>query len=871
MRSTLGLPTRGSSKSSTPCISTQSLWMCYFRNLLLSQQVGFIGGGSSASRASSHRCFSSSPRSSTSRSPNQRQQRTYRHWPSVDLDHYISSTIHPSYAHQQCRTRSKPCLKVAGHHHTSIRIKLSTSSLNSVTSTRYASSTSFDPVNQQVLSSMESTSQVQSSSGASTASATPSTPIERQPKSLLHPRWFNVENDIDHLLEELKIHNSHIDNIFIFKTLRSMLYNVSQYKHQVAWKIYEAMMEHKVTSYMRSNHYGHLLNIIKYAPDATPKLLQILDHMKTAQSEGRIMIGNRHYSQIMFGMSRQGDVVALCDLLRALVTHGQLQPSFYTSLAHAAKRNGNLAWSLVAAELMEEAMKHGVMMERKACAMMVSALSVDMNATVRFMTTMKETGMLVIDEDNNSNSNNNSGKDTQGSDSDATLDATTFNVHIYTSLISGLARNGDETNARRLWKAMRKNGLKPTTVTYAALIESYGRSGNMKAAVDLMKNYTFDNKGQLNKVMATSLLTNCIRHGKLDLAQSLLSTWVDKMNLTMDSKMDNEFWSAVMWVKVTEDVGHAREFYETLYRRNSSFADSVMVNHLVKGYGKARQKQCVLDSFGLHKMASSSIKSSSEVNPHFFLVDSLFQCRDVPAALTALVMMRRYSVPDDITMAMVIRGLVMNEENDMAWELFRTLKSTGVEPNLHAYTSILKTCIKNAKRGTTKQQRHQQQQHIPRDIVEASLEISNTTSSSATNGLLEHKKMGPTQAYILFRKLTGYQKPNAYTYTTLIACFAKHNIRRAVDIFTHMCSDGVKPAMETYVALLQGCAIFRNAPMALLIFNHMQEQQHLAPNDKVWHYLLKALVRTRTNKKEIDRLGRMVRTLRQEQGQNGTG
>ncbi|CAO3591304.1 unnamed protein product [Absidia cylindrospora] len=861
MRSTLGFPTRGSSKSSTPCISTQSLWMWYFRNLLLSQQVGFIGGSSPASRASSQRCFSSSPRSSTSRTPNQRPQRTYHHWPSADLDLHISCTIQPSYAHQHFRPRSKPCLKVTGHHHTSIRIKLSTSSLNSITTTRHASSTSFDPVNQQDLSSMEPTSQDQSS----TASSTPSTPLGR----LFHPRWFSVENDIDYLLEELKTHRSQIDDIFIFKTLRSMLYNVSQYKHQLAWKIYEAMMEHKVISFMQSNHYGHLLNIIKYAPNATPKLLQILDHMKAAQSKGRVVIGNRHYSQIMFGMSRQGNVVALCDLLRVLMAqssgHDQLQPGFYTSLAHAAKQNGNLARSLVAAELMEQAMKLGVMMERNACAMMVGALSVDMDSTVRFLTTMKETGMVVMDEDLNSNSD----KDTQDSNIDTTPETTTFNVHIYTSLISGLARNGDEENARRLWKVMQKNGLKPTTVTYAALVEAYGRSGNLKAAVDLMKNYTFDNKGKLNKVMATSLLTNCIRHGKLDLAQSLISIWVDKMNLTMDSKMDNEFWSAVMWLKVAEDVGRAREFYETLYNRNCTFVDTVMVNHLVNGYGKAKQKQQVVDSFGLHKMASSSIKASSQVDPHYFLVDSLFKCRDVPAALTALVMMRRHSVPDDITMAMVIRGLVMNEEIDMAWKLFRTLQATGVDPNLHAYTSILKTCVQNAKRGTGKHQPNHQQQDIPRDIVEASLEIGNTTSSSATNVLLEHKKMGPAQAYILFRKLTGYRKPNAYTYTTLIACFAKHNIQRAVDIFTYMCSDGVQPVMETYVALLQGCAIFRNAPMALLVFKHLQEQHHLVPNDKVWHYLLKALVRTRTDKKEIDRLGTMVRTLRQGQGQNG--
>lgn len=693
---------------------------------------------------------------------------------------------------------------------------------------------------------------------------------------MLHPRWFNTRNDISEQLQQLKTHRRELDDVFIFKTLRSLLYNVTQYKHKSAWMIYEAMVELQVVSYMRANHYGYLLNIIKYAPNATPQLLAILKDMRLAEEQGQMVIEGRHYSQIMYGMARQADAVGICDLLRPLVQQGALlETSCYTSLALAAKRQGHLATTLAAGELLQQVMRQGVLLEQRACSVMIAALSMDMLAVSGFLTTMKNTGNLVVDDDDDDlvgiddpSLMATSSKSTEAAT--ATQQPMTFNVHIYTSLISGMARKGNQVKARQLWEEMRKNGVRPTTATYTAMVEAYGRSGNIKAAMSLLKKYTYENKGQLNKVMATSVLINSIRHNHMDQAQELLSTWANKMGISVDKKMDPEFWSAVIWVKVLEDVELARSFYGSLYDHNPEYVDAVMVNHLVHGSGEVGQPGKVLDIFALHQNIPSSpsppwehrktVHRSNPIDPHYFLVDSLFKCRDVPAALSAMVMMRKHAVPDDITMAMVIRGLVTNGENDLAWRLFLKLKSSGVEPTIQAYTSIIWTCIYGADRGAKKQQATPQgdQQSIPASLIESSLGITNPSTAS---GLISNKKIGPDQAYLLFRKMTGFHKPNAYTYTTLISCFAKHNIGRAVAIFTHMCNDGVEPVMETYVSLLQGCAIFRNAPLAMMVFKHMQEQQkpHLIPNHQVYHYLLKALVRARMDKKDIDRFGDMVR------------
>ncbi|KAI8099693.1 uncharacterized protein BX664DRAFT_321884 [Halteromyces radiatus] len=842
MRSKLGFPTRGS-KSSSTYVSAQSLWLCYFRNLVLSQQ-----GSSHSSSCISHRSFSSR---STSRLNHER--RALQLWLLAGLDHQSTYLIQPLFPHRHFRARSKPVL---GSHSTTAAsvTSLSPDDMISRTSNGYMVTTITDQAEDGKIT----TTSISSKDGKA--------------PTHLHPRWFNKTIDMEKQLRQLDASIAELDSHFIFKSLRSMLYNVNNYQYDGAWMIYQAMIRHQVTDLLRENHYGHLLNIIKYTPKATPRLLIILDHMKAAQQQGRLMVGTRHYSQVLFGMSRQGDVNEMCTLLKSLQQQSiltgdsdvkdTLRSGWYTSLAVAVKKNGNPALALQALEIIEDAMDRGVSIEKEACAVMISVLASNMNACVRFLTNMKNAGMMTTNDNKNNKKSNN---DTQNPN-DTIFDPTTtneFNVHIYTSLIAGMARNGDATNARLLWNEMRKHGLRPTTATYTALTEAYGRSGNLKAAVKLLKNHTFKNNGKVNKVMATSVLTNAIRHGELDLAQSLLSTWVDKMGLEID-KMDNEFRSAVMWIKVKQDLNQARDYFDTLYSTNTDYVDAVMVNHLVKGYGDTMQKEQVMDSFGLHESLTCT-DTKQLIDPHFFLVDSLFKCRDVPAALSAFVKMRHQNIPDDITFAMVIRGLVMNDENEMAWRLFQTLKSSGLEPNLHAYTSILKTCIQGSQRGARKEQQKTLEQDIPHisaEYMESSLGIASTTS--AGNSMNGKNKMGPTQAYILFRKMTGFQQPNVYTYTTLIACFAKHNIRRAVDVFTYMCADGVEPVIETYVALLQGCAIFRNAPMALLIFKHMREQQHLTPDNKIWHYLLKTLVRSRVDKKEIDRLGRKVRSMNQD-------
>ncbi|KAI8144356.1 hypothetical protein BJV82DRAFT_607116 [Fennellomyces sp. T-0311] len=642
----------------------------------------------------------------------------------------------------------------------------------------------------------------------------------RRTNNPFHPRRIGKGCDLDSLFQHLAEQSHHLGPERVFKSLRAALYNASGYRAEPAWRIYQQMIHHDVTDRMSANHYGHLLNILKYGNDQTTiaRMLLVLSYIPDKSS--------MHYSQVLFAMGRVGDAAGACQLIKDMQSDGVApSSSHFTSLAIAAKNDKHNGVAIQeAAELMMDAMKtRGMVLENDACVTMISLLSRrdkpsisgdGIDKTVKFLEAVESVSAQKKDEGD--------------------TPPARYNAHMYTTLISGLAHKGDATNAKRLYDEMRQQGLKPTIATRTALIEAYGRAGDFDTALKLL-----NRKHKRNHAMVTSVLTNAIRHNKWDVAEELAVPWMDRLE---HAKTDDKLRAALLWIKVKSSMDEAREFFDMLYQKDSSYVNSVMVNHLVTESGNQRSQDKVKDSFDLHRLTGPPSLYSQHL-----LVDALFKCRDVPAALSAFMNMRRQGIPDDITMAMVVRGLVMNDEDTTAWNVFRALKSGNLQPNLWAYTSMLKAFAKT-----------QPSKGIPRELLALWPELHSTLSGTNEAPALKPLIANPSQAYMLFREMTGYQTPNEYTYTTLIACFSKHSLARAAEVFSHMCAAGVKPTVQTYTVMLQACAIFRSARIALLVFRHMRDQQ-VTPNEATWHYLLKALVRARVEKAKIDEVGQMAR------------
>lgn len=631
------------------------------------------------------------------------------------------------------------------------------------------------------------------------------------------------------LFEYLRVQGHRLGPERVYKTLKSALYNASGYQADTAWRIYQMMREHGVSHRMGANNYGHLLNMLKYGDD-WERMMIVLDHMRNQGTQ----VGPLHYGQVLFIMARHGQLESACKILKEMHDAGvPRQRSHLTSLALAVRSHHvSTKQHEAAAKVMMEVMQtEGIVIENRACAVMVSHLSrTSMDKTIEFLECLAQVQAISSNKDTPTTAIEGGG-------------TSVYNTHVYTSLISGLAHKGDATNAERLYNEMKQHRLRPTVATRVALAEAYGRAGEFDKALKLVGK-------RPNHAIMTSILSNAMRQGRWNLAHDLAETWMADKRIMNNTAADDKFRATLMWIKVKTGLDAAKMFFQRLYEEDASFVNAVMVNHLVMESGNQQKKEQVYDSFGLHRQLED--ESPPSLLSHHFYVDALFKCRDVPAALAAFVEMRRYGVPDDITLAMVVRGLVMNDEDNMAWNVFRVMKKNGLQPNLYAYSSILKTFAKTqSPRWISKE--------LSRLWPELHAAITGDDQQQQQPDMINNDFLGnPSHAYALFQEMTGFQRPNEYTYTTLIACFAKTSLARAADVFSHMCADGIKPTTQTYTAMLQGCAIFRNARMALVVFRHMREHQ-VTPNQKTWHYLLKALVRARVDRKKIDSVGRMAR------------
>ncbi|KAI7907063.1 uncharacterized protein BX663DRAFT_494694 [Cokeromyces recurvatus] len=672
-----------------------------------------------------------------------------------------------------------------------------------------------------------------------------------------HPRTMSKCIDLDGLLNYLQMAKDTLGEKKIFKTLRTALYNTYKYDAQQAWSIYQAMVEHKVDMYLNEHQYGHLLDILKHSKQPfAVEMLTVLENMKTHHAqEGttgeKVYPTVYHITQVLYGMGQQGRVKEAYDLIRAITATAQSTnrtdyfptTNHYHSLATALKNSYYVkhpVWIKRITRFIIEGMKERSTALDDITVTLVVHLLTSRNhfkqfegLTLEFLNQVEEVNNAASKHDDDHHHHHHQRRHHHH-----------FNVYVYTSLIIGFARQGNLEVAKNLFKEMRKYKIEPTEITFGAMMEAYGISGDFVGAKGLLKEYRRRHE-RLSNPIATSLLVNAIRHRQFKIAEETAEMIFKDIKL---EDQDTRLRTALIWYKTKQDVEKAREEFDRLYQHDTSWVNSIMVNHLVGGYGAKGDKAKVVEAFDLHRQLEPDqvIKGRAK----HYLTHALFQCRDVPAALSVFASLRSEYIPDSITLAMVIQGLVMNNEGNLAWQLFKSLQSEGIEPNQRAYTSIIKA-LAHRDSDLRKAKYSSPSSHLSSDILR-------DAGIHSQADFFHSSVPATTEAMNIFRRLTGFTQPHIYTYTTLISCFAKHDLKQAIAIFDHMCEHHVKPTVEVYTALIQGCAIFKDAKTAVIIYQHMSEQQ-IQPNAVTWRYLLKSMLRSHIDRKDIDKIGEIAR------------
>ncbi|KAI9282279.1 hypothetical protein BY458DRAFT_531229 [Sporodiniella umbellata] len=629
---------------------------------------------------------------------------------------------------------------------------------------------------------------------------------------------MSIDTTLDVILSYLSTHK--LDDRLTFSTLRTALYNTTQYDHEKAWAIYNNMIQYKVNIFLKPNHYGTLLCILKFG-HSPYNLLKVVEDMRQHSTPN-----DYHYSQILFAFQRFGLAEEAYEYIKTLEDP---RPNHFHSLIIAIRKSKKADPALLekVVVLMLENMKSRDLELDNTTRAVTIALLADFKKSELIIEFLKSVDTI--------------------QQTKRRKKVRPYNIYMYTSLISGCARKADALGAKALYEEMKKNDLKPNQVTYTALMEAYGRAGDFTSAIRLMTKHQRQFR-KINNSMVTSLVVNAIRHDNLRVAKNAMA-FITKKNIKL-TETDGVLRAAILWLKIKNDVSDARRYFDELYANDARLVNNVMVNHLITEYGRQGNKKGVVEMYENHLKLPKQPSSEEIQRTKHYLIDALFHCRDVPIAISVFVSMRNQAMSDEITMAMIIKGLVLNNEGDLAWSLFKTLQSNGTEPNLHAYTSVLKS-LGNKGSYMEKKTNPTIDRLDPRLLKSAGIKLSDLDFNPSPVPTT-------TEAIQLFRRLTGFHKPNIYIYTTLISCFAKNNIYQAVTIFEHMCLKQVKPTVETYTALLQGCAIFRNKEIAYAVFKHMNDNE-VEPNELTWMFFMKALLRSRTPTAEVDVVGEFSR------------
>lgn len=669
-------------------------------------------------------------------------------------------------------------------------------------------------------------------------------------------RYRNTQ-DFEDMLEAFHNEGSGLTPIQQFKILRSALYQVPEQSCSTSWKLYQELIDSGLEQFIESNNYSRLLNNLKYGlgEDTVEQVLTVLN--RTQQSDPSKM-AVYHYSQILFALSRHGQVEKVRDLMLEMhEKHLALSPTHYTSLAVACLNAHSDTYSIddILADFTHAATVDCIIPERQACNIIVELLSrsCQLPRAIAFLKTMEEIAVKA------------------GSNSPQSLIYTNPDVYTYTSLISGFCRIGDLKAAKRVLNDMTQAKVMPNFVTYAIMANACLHNQRSKDALDFINSMRrLESTAKHPVYMA--LMVKALALDMRKVAEILYRA----LNMEISGNwnaLDNMQRSAYVLMKVANGntFGVQRRFREYI-QQQPHLLNSVMVNHLIRGLGMKGDIQGVEEAFSWFdaKLYPNLSLERSRYTYHHY-IQALFNCHKAEKAFDAVADMKANGFGlDAMTYAIVIKGLVANKELEMAWKVFEMIKDNQArlaeqdQNELNAQDSPFLRAMSSIMSGLVDMDLGKQNDMMNEQTGDASLladtfsELRSMDSAPIipTKDSTAKDKMGIQRAFAMFRDLQSSKvaRPNAYTYAIVIAGFAKYDTRRAMQIFQHMLSDGIQPNDVVYTALIQGFAIARDANSALALFEDMRKRE-IEPNKITWHYLLRAMLRSGVDKEYVDQVG----------------
>lgn len=413
-------------------------------------------------------------------------------------------------------------------------------------------------------------------------------------------------------------------------------------------------------------------------------------------------------------------------------------------------------------------------------------------------------------------------------------------VVSWNSLISGYTQKGQNSEANRLFNAMRAEGTEPSLVTWNALIAGHCQSGNCDAAIELMKE--MEDAGILPDVFTwTSVISGFAQNGRqlqaLDLFREMVLVGVEPNGVTLAS--------VISACASLQALNKGEEVHTVAVK--IGLGDNLLVgNSLIDMYSKCEEPESASrvfntihekDIYSWNSMIGGYFQAGYCGKAHELFLE--MQKSDVPPnVITWNVMISGYMQNGDEDQAInlfhkmgkegkirqntaswnsIIAGYAQNGQKDRALGVLRQMLSSSVFPNWVTILSILPSCANLISSKKVKEIHACVVRHGLLSVLPVANSLVDTYAKS---GDIDYSK----------RVFDGISHRDIITWNSMLGGFVLHGRPHfAIDLFNQMRNSGLKPNRGTFVGLLNAYSRAGKVAEGIEVFSSIMKDYLILP------------------------------------------
>ncbi|XP_047173979.1 pentatricopeptide repeat-containing protein At3g12770-like [Vigna umbellata] len=379
-------------------------------------------------------------------------------------------------------------------------------------------------------------------------------------------------------------------------------------------------------------------------------------------------------------------------------------------------------------------------------------------------------------------------------------------IVCWNSIIGGYVQEGFFREAIKLFLAMIGGGLRPSPVTMVSLLKACGESGLKKLGTSA--HGVLIALGMGNDVFVlTSLVDMYSNLGDTDIAALVFNGMFNRSLISWNAMISGYIQNGL--------IPESFALFRRLIQSGSGFDSGTLVS-LIRGCSQTSDLENgrILHACIIRKGIESNIVLSTSI------VDMYSKCGAIKLATIVFGRMEKRNV---ITWTAMLVGLSQNGYAEDALKLFFQMQEEKVPANSVTLVSLVHCC---AHLGSLKKGRSVHAYLIRHGYAFDAVNMSALLDMYAKCGKIR-------SAEKLFNN--GFHLKDVILCNTMIMGYGMHGLGHyALSLYDRMIEESLKPSQTTFISLLTACSHSGLVEEGKALFNCMERDHNIKPQDK--HY-----------------------------------